>query len=246
MGWTNDPPPILWRLPIDHELMLLASRERRPCIRSDSAILAEFPTLNWDGPYRAARFYLYGFLWFGMEDSTALRVRSNRNIQTIIDLLRDIQISIRVYVDTIEGLYDPKRWCRAETSRKTAWDKNFEALKKAIGNAEFLEKIAQKALGDYEKGGRPPAYWKSDFVSQLAELWRIMTGQGASKDLSSSFASFVSAAWASLGSELPETSWDSQIRRREEARSAAELVESANSLREHALKDPPETNPDKT
>jgi hypothetical protein len=164
----------------------------------------------------------------------------------MIDLLRDIQISIHVYVDTIEGLYDSKRLkFRAETSRKTAWEKNFEALKKAIGNAEFLEKTAQKVLGDYEKGGRPQAYWKSDFVSRLAELWRIMTGYGASKDLSSSFASFISAAWASLGSELPETSWASQIRRREKAPAEAELVEWANSLREHALKNPPET-PDKT
>ena len=127
---------------------------------------------------------------------------------------------------------------RAETSRKTAWDKNFEALKKAIGNAEFLEK---DALGDRGKGGRPPAHWKSEFVSMLAEWWRIMTGHCASKDLSASFASFVSAAWASLDSEMPEIAWASQIRRREKTPSAAELVEFANSLREHVLRDPPET-----
>ena len=64
----------------------------------------------------------------------------------MIDLLRDIQISIHVYVDTIEGLYDLKRLkFRAETSRKTAWGKNFEALKKAIGNAEnFSRKLLKR------------------------------------------------------------------------------------------------------
>jgi hypothetical protein len=174
MSWANGPPPSQWRLPIDDELIRLASRGHRPCIRSDLEILSEFPTLKWNGPYRAARFYLYGFLWFGMKDNTALHVRSNRNTQRTVDLLRHIQESIHAYVDAIEGHNRKRLKFPTATSQETAWDKNFEALKSAVANAEFLEKNAQDALGDYEKGGRPPVYWKSDLVSELAELWRIM------------------------------------------------------------------------
>jgi hypothetical protein len=114
-----------------------------------------------------------------------------------------------------------------------AWYKNFLALKRAIGNAEFLEQFARESLAGTEKGGHPPIFWKSDFVSGLAELWRIMTGRSASKDLASPFSSFVAAAWASLGNGLPEVSWASQIRRREEIPSAAKLVEQANSVRDY-------------
>ena len=63
-----------------------------------------------------------------------------------------------------------------------------------------------------------------------------MTGDDASKDLASPFASFVAAAWASLGNDLPEISWASQIRRRRDTLSAAELVRWANFLREFPLK----------
>jgi hypothetical protein len=125
-----------------------------------------------------------------------------------------------------------------------AWYENFLAVKKAIGNAEFLEQFARESLGGAEKGGRPPIYWKSDFVLDLAELWRIMTGHDASKDSASPFSSFVAAAWASLGNDLPEVSWTSQIRRREEIPSAAKLVERANSVRFVFFRF--ENNPDRT
>jgi hypothetical protein len=62
MDWANGPPPTQWRLPIDKDLMSLVSRKRGPVIRSDSAIVAEFTSLDWDGPYRAVRFFLFDFL----------------------------------------------------------------------------------------------------------------------------------------------------------------------------------------
>jgi hypothetical protein len=67
ISWANSLPPNQCRLPIDDELTILARRKRRPFIRSDPVILAEFPTLNWDGPYRATRYYLFGFshVWNG-------------------------------------------------------------------------------------------------------------------------------------------------------------------------------------
>lgn len=233
MSWGNGPPPVRWRLEIDDELMRLASRKRHPCIRSDLAILAEFPMLKWNGPYLAAKFFLYGYLVTGMVDPASI-VRVIRSIQTDIDLLRDIQKSIQGYVDKTEGTDLTTLLYYQNTG-----DINYAALKKAIGNAEILEKEAQEVLGARKKGGRPPAHWKSTFVWWLAELWRIMTGHGASKDLSSPFASFVSAAWASLGSDLPEISWASQIHRIQKAGSAAELTDLANSLRMYALIDPP-------
>ena len=123
---------------IDDELMLLASRERHPCIRSDSAILAEFPTLKWNGPYRAAK-YLFIRISRGLEWKTIRRCDCSSRTGTfrlIIDLLRDIQISIQGYVDTIEGLYGSKEINSAQRlPGRRRGDKNFEALKKAIGNA---------------------------------------------------------------------------------------------------------------
>jgi hypothetical protein len=237
MSWANGLPPHQCRLPIDDVLTILVRRKHRPFIRSDTVILAEFPTLNWDGPYRTARYYLHGFLMFGMHDQTIFHTQRMRITKAMIKLLRDIQISIHVYVDTNEEVNDLKTLqSDARTAEERAWHRNFDALKKAIRNAEFLEKVAQSTLRDYEKGGRPPAYWKSNFVSTLAELWRVMTGCVASRDLTSEFASFVSAAWTSLGNDLPEISWDSQIRRREDVSpSAAKLVEWANGMRGTSL-----------
>jgi hypothetical protein len=237
MDWPNGPPPPRWRLSIDDEIINMARGKRQPCIRSDPTILAEFPTLHWDGPYRAVRFYLFGFMMFGMHDNMATPNR-RRAAKAVIALLRDIKLSIHAYVDVMETVYEA-------TKNKTAsqkinkgqylWYENFNALKKALGNAEFLESVARKSLVNSKKGGRPPMPWKADFVSGLAELWRIMTGCDASKDLTSAFASFVSAAWSSLGDELPEISWASQIRRREELPTLAELTEWANSTRYHSL-----------
>jgi len=149
----------------------------------------------------------------------------------MIKLLTDIQRSIHVFVDVMEEAYGPE----VLQSRKE-WYRNFDALKKSIRNAEFLEKIARSSFQGYEKGGRPPASWKSNFVSELGQLWRVMTGYAASRDLTSPFALFVSAAWTSLGNDLPEISWDSQIRRRVDASSSgAELVEWANGVRKVSL-----------
>jgi hypothetical protein len=86
------------------------------------------------------------------------------------------------------------------------------------------------------KGDRPQDLWKSDFVSGLGNLWRIVTGNNASKDLDSPFADFVAATWATLGDDLPEISWASQLRRRKNISSPAELVRRANSKREFPLK----------
>lgn len=228
MDWANDPPPKRCRLSIDEVLTSLARRKRRPFIRSESAILAEFPTLDWDGPYRAARYYLFHFLMFGMDDTTKSHMREMRRAKADIKLLCDIQEFIHVYVDRNKKLANLGR-------EYPELYRNFDGLKKAIRNAEFLEQCAQQSLREYQKGGRPPAYWKKEFVSRLAQLWRVMTGCVASTDLTSQFASFVSAAWTCLGDDLPETSWDTHIRRREGAPSATELVQSANLVRDTAI-----------
>ena len=249
MSWADGPPPAQYRLPIDDELMLLAGENCRLGLRSRSVILSEFPTLNWDGPYRAARYYLYEFSMIGIyDDDTKYQRNRIKNNKAYIDLLSDIQISIRRYVEKIENLYLKGTPSFEQNSREMAWYENFLALKKAIGNAEFLEQFARESLGGAENGGRPPIYWKSDFVLNLAELWRIMTGHDASKELASPFSSFVAAGWASLSNDLPEVSLTSQIRRREEIPYAAKLVERANSVRDlfffcmHRF----ENNPDRT
>jgi hypothetical protein len=233
MSWEDGPPPTEYRLPIDDELRLLADENRRPGLRSPSAILVEFPTLNWDGPYRAARYYLYDFSTGGIyDDDTECQRNWIKTNKAHIDLLSDVQISLRRYVEKIDLKGTPSF---EQNSRWIAWYENFLALKKAIGNAEFLEQFARESLGGAEKGGRPPIYWKSGFVLDLAELWRIMTGNDASKDLASPFSSFVAAAWASLGDDLREVSWASQIRRRDEMPSASKLVARANNARDRCL-----------
>ncbi len=105
------------------------------------------------------------------------------------------------------------------------------SLKTAVAKIERLEKFTKDALTLNKRDGRLPNYSKLNFVTGLANLWRIMTGKDASKDLSSPFASFVSAAWASLGKDLPEISWDSQIRRRRDTLSAGELVSWVDKIR---------------
>jgi hypothetical protein len=106
MSWADGPPPAQYRLPIDDELMLLAGENRRLGLRSCSVILTEFPTLNWDGPYRAARYYLYHFSRVEIyDDDTEYQRNRIENNKAYIDLLGDIQISIRRYVEKIEDLY---------------------------------------------------------------------------------------------------------------------------------------------
>ena len=115
---------------------------------------------------------------------------------------------------------------------------NFLLLKLvAVRTVEILEEITQDALRKHNKSGRPPTSWKSDFVWWLANLWRIVTGEDASKDLASPFASFVAAAWASLRNDLPEIPWASQIRRRRDILPAADLVKWANSIRDYAIRE---------
>jgi hypothetical protein len=99
--WENGPPPPKLRLPIDEELMLLAGRRRSPAVRSDSAILAEFPGLNWDGPYRASRLFLFAFsISFRMDEAAYLR-KIIREIKTHSNLLSEIRKSICAYIDEV-------------------------------------------------------------------------------------------------------------------------------------------------
>jgi hypothetical protein len=123
-----------------------------------------------------------------------------------------------------------------ERSQIDEYIKGVRVLEMAMHNVEIMAKLTQGSLRNQNIGGRPPDLWKWDFVSGLANLWRIMTGDDASKDLASPFANFVAATWASLGDDLPEVSWASQIRRRKDISSATELVRWANLKREFPLK----------
>ena len=234
MDWGNGPPPTQWRLPIDDELMRLARRQRRPVIRSDSTILAEFPTLNWDGPYRAVRFFLFDFS-IRRPDDPAPKKRMREVTEAHLNLFRDICKSIRAYMDREDKLLVIA--LAQGPSQRDEFIKGDEVLNMAMRKVEFLAKLTQESLRNQKRGGgRPPTLWKSDFVSGLANLWRIVTGDDASKDLASPFATFVAATWASLGDDLPEISWNSQISRRKDISSAAELVRCANLKREFPLK----------
>jgi hypothetical protein len=238
--WANGPPPAQSRLPIDDELMLLARRKRRPVIRSDSAILAEFLSLDWDGPYRAARFFLFYFyiLRHDWDSDSAYRRKVFKQAEVHIDLLSDIRKFMRIYLDEIKS--DPHAIyvlaVAKDGSRLKEWIKDFRSLRTAVTKVGRLEKFTEEAVRDEKKNGRPPNYSKSHFVTGLANLWRIMTGDDASKDLAGPFASFISAAWASLDKDLPEISWASQIRRRKDTLSAAELVRWVDQIREFPVK----------
>jgi hypothetical protein len=222
--------------------MLLVGRKRRPVVRSDATILAEFLSLDWDGPYRAVRFFLFGF-WLQRRDwdsDSAHRRKILKQAKAHIDLLSDVRKSIRTYVDQNER-ENLLAICVLALAKQDGpwleeWFSNFRSLQAAITNVERLKKFTEDALRDEKKGGRPQNYSKSHFVTGLANLWRIMTGEDASKDLTSPFASFVSAAWASLGKDLPEISWASQIRRRKNPLSAAELVSWVDQIREFPVK----------
>jgi hypothetical protein len=234
MDWANGPPPPEWRLPIDDELMHLARRQRRPVIRSDSAILAEFPALNWDGPYRAVRFFLFDFPIRRLDDA-APKKREIEAAETHLNLIRDIRESIRVYMDKMGRLeFFPA--LPTKPSKLDEYMKGVRVLEMAMHNIEIMAKLTRRGLRKQNRGGRPPDLWKWDFVSGLANLWRIATGDDASKDLTSPFANFVAEAWASLGDDLPEVSWANQIRRRKDISSAAELVRWVNSKRKFPLK----------
>jgi hypothetical protein len=254
MSWPNGLPPARWRLPIDDELTLLTRRKRSPVVRGDSVIQAEFPALNWDGPYRAARFVLFEFFVLRLPENAAYRrVWIIKEAEAHLGLICDIQKSVCAYVDAIDGSFHKPDYLspgprRLPGSRQSEFFKNFAQLQvMGITVVEILERITREFLRNNKKGGRPPALWKSDFVTALANLWRIMTGEDASKDLTSPFASFVAAAWNSLGEELPEISWGSQIARRKHTWLAADLASWANFIREQSLKHPLlERNPDRT
>jgi hypothetical protein len=244
MDWGNGPPPTKWRLPIDDELMRLARRQRRPVIRSDSAILAEFPMLNWDGPCRAVRFFLFDFS-IRRPDDPAPKKHMREATETHLNLFRDIHESIRAYRDRDNQYFFIT--LAPEPSQLDEFFKGHEVLNMAMRQVEVLMKLTQESLRNHKTdAGRPPTLWKSDFVSGLANLWRIVTGDDPSKDSASPFADFVAATWESLSDDLSEISWASQISRRKDTSSAAELVSWANSKREFPIKYLHLGNPDKT
>ena len=70
---------------------------------------------------------------------------------------------------------------KQDGSRLEEWLSNFRSLQAAITNVEHLKKFTEDALRDEEKNGRPLNYSKSHFVTGLANLWRIMTGEDALK-----------------------------------------------------------------
>jgi hypothetical protein len=150
--------------------------------------------------------------------------------------IRRLTPSRRHQLPRITPLAQRNFFSLAGPSQSKEWKKNLLLLRTAISNVEILEKITQEALMANERDGRPPNLWKLDFVTGLGYLWRIMTGGNVSSDLSSPFAAFVATAWTSLGDDLPEISWATQIRRRKDVPSAEELVRWANFLREFPLK----------
>jgi hypothetical protein len=206
MDWANGHPPSQWSLPVDDELTLLVHRRRSPRIRSDSVVLAEFPSLDWDGPYRAVRLFLFAFSISCRMDESAYLKKIVKETEAHLNLLGDIRKSTRAYID--ESQFAQRNlFSLGGSSRLKEWVKSFDSLRMAITNVEILEEITRRALKGNKRDGRPPDLWKSDFVTGLANLWRIMTGDNASRDLNSPFASFVELAWASLGDDLPEISW---------------------------------------
>lgn len=236
MDWASGPPPSRWRLPIDEELTRLVRRTRAPAIRSDSAIVAEFPSLTWDGPYRAVRYVLFDLYRKseGMDSHIALLRKILKQTEAHIVLLSDVSESIRTYIGD-----EHKSWlillARSPASQWTEWWSATKSLQAAVTNVERLKQLTEDALRELKKNGRPPNRSKSLFVERLADLWRIMTGDDASRDLAAPFASFVSAAWASLSKDLPEMSWASQIRRRKDTSSAEQLVYWFDERRELAI-----------
>jgi hypothetical protein len=113
---------------------------------------------------------------------------------------------------------------------------NLPIIARCCPQGPALKKFTEDALTEHKKNGRLPNYSKAYFVTGLANLWRIMTGEDASRDLAAPFATFVSAAWASLGKDLPEISWANQIRRRKDTLSAAELVTWVDQIRHFPVK----------
>jgi hypothetical protein len=235
-AWANGPPLSQWRLPIDEELTRLVRRKRGPVIRNDSAVVAEFPSLNWDGPYRAIRYFLYHFGTFApmhLLDITKIVIKKTG---TQINLLNDIRKSIQAYLDELEKPYSLVLLDIAEPLQSEEWSESVSLLRKvAISKIGFMEETIRQVIESKKQEGRPPYLWKAEFVAGLANLWRVMTGEDASKDLASPFASFVAEAWASLEDGSTEISWASQIRRRKDDLPREELVTWANSIRHFAL-----------
>jgi hypothetical protein len=166
-----------------------------------------------------------------------------KNNEAHINLLSDIRKSIQAFVDEL----DNKPYV-LKPSRSEEWSDGVGLLRHVvIPKIEDMKESLREVVRINKRDGRPPNIWKSLFVGDLAGLWRIMTGDDASKDLASPFASFVAVSWASLGDDLPEISWASQIRRRKNVVSAAESVTWANRIREFALRalgaDPSRTQP---
>jgi hypothetical protein len=164
-------------------------------------------------------------------------IRKNlKQAEAHIDLLGDVSKSIRTYIGA-----EDKDWYwlvllgSSSVPRYMEFCSATQSLEAAVTNVERLKQLTEDALRELKKNGRPPNHSKSLFVDRLADLWRIMTGDDASKDLAAPFASFVSEAWASLGKDLPEMSWAKQIRRRKDTSSAEQLVYWFDERRELAI-----------
>ena len=147
-GWGNDPPPPQLSLPVDDELTRLVHRRRSPRIRSDSAILAEFPALNWDGPYRAARLFLFFFSISVRMDETAYLRKIAKETKAHIELLNDIRKSIRAYTDEIDRPFAQQNlFSLAGPSQLKEWNKNSLSLRTAISNRAGLKNLNRTISG---------------------------------------------------------------------------------------------------
>ncbi len=210
----------LW-LPIDEVIKKIASRNKRPRLRSKTEE-SHYSALVWRvyGPHDLARGHLQ--IAFSEIASLAPRMReinvedTRRFLDNCCELrhtikdFADIEVSNIPHFEAImRGISSSERPYRHKVSERFA-----DCLAEVDSYLGQLETWAREAYDMISppQGGKPKSEWKHEFVFRVGHLWFLLTGDKAPSGPNTIFMDFLEAAWASGGESMPDVTWEATVR----------------------------------
>jgi hypothetical protein len=223
---TWEPPPAEYRLPLDDFMIALMRRGRSP--RIERGRMSGY-SLELCGPFYLARWHLNDALSNGRNPArdtaaAALASELTSDIESAAHFLGRIiqqpfyRIACYLIQRELEERYSSSPDVPSSGPPAIAnkivdlQDDLVRAAQSLVRLLEVVDENRSFVRVNHTGAGRPRVFWKDDFVSSMAHLWRLLTTDEPSRTEDSLFGQFVYAAWNSYDEEMPEVSFANAIR----------------------------------